>query len=245
MVRAEQLAERFAQLARWWHAAPTPAEARRRVARSAVDSVAGCEHAAITLITRHASTVSVAATDDTAELVDRIQQELGRGPCLDAMRTRAWCLIPDFTTDESSPAFSRPATAQTGVRSMLSLPLFFDDEMLGALNLYSSAPDAFSGSAIATASVLAAHAALAIADAGNRERCAELEEALISNRVIGMAVGIVMAGRRATPEQALELLRGASRRSNRKLSDIAAEVVETGQDPTAVPVSRRHRSALS
>jgi AmiR/NasT family two-component response regulator len=47
-----------------------------------------------------------------------------------------------------------------------------------------------------------------------------------------VALGIVMANRRITSERALDLLRQTSRRSNRKLRDVAADVVETGQIPS-------------
>jgi ANTAR domain len=43
-----------------------------------------------------------------------------------------------------------------------------------------------------------------------------------------MAMGVVMATYKLTREQALDLLRISSQRSNRRLVEIAAEVVDTG-----------------
>jgi GAF domain-containing protein len=229
MATAEQLTQRFADLARALHASATPTETQRLVTRAAVDLVPGCEHASISLVTRHGAVASVAATDQAAATVDKLQHDAGQGPCLDAIKADIWCGIPDLASDETERAFSCRASARTGIRSALSFRLFVEDRTLGALNMYSCVPAAFEQHAVTMGGILATHAAIAIAGARTREQCAELEEALITNREIAMAVGITMARLRTTPDQALDRLRLASRRSNRKMSDIAAEVVLTGQ----------------
>ena len=76
--------------------------------------------------------------------------------------------------------------------------------------------------------ILATHAALAIAGATARARASNLSKALDSNREIGVAMGVLMAQHKITREQAFGLLRLASQNSNRKLADIAAEVADTG-----------------
>ncbi len=58
-----------------------------------------------------------------------------------------------------------------------------------------------------------------------------LETALSTNRTIGMAVGVLMTSHRVTSEQAFDLLRMHSNNSNRKLRDVAEEVVLTGETP--------------
>ena len=55
----------------------------------------------------------------------------------------------------------------------------------------------------------------------------QIRAALDSNRVIGTAVGIVMANYRLTAQQGFDLLVTASQHSNRKLRDIAADVTAT------------------
>lgn len=66
-----------------------------------------------------------------------------------------------------------------------------------------------------------------------------LERALESNRLIGTAVGILMAGSRITSEEAFDRLRASSQRTNRKLRELADEVVLTGALPAAPGASRR------
>ena len=55
-----------------------------------------------------------------------------------------------------------------------------------------------------------------------------LEQALISNREIGVAIGVLTARHLMTQQQAFDLLRMASQRTHRKLRDVARDVAETG-----------------
>ncbi|GAA3629792.1 hypothetical protein GCM10022236_35240 [Microlunatus ginsengisoli] len=56
----------------------------------------------------------------------------------------------------------------------------------------------------------------------------QLQAALRSSRVIGAAIGIVMSTRVVTQEEAFTVLQQASSRTNRKLREIAEELVMTG-----------------
>ena len=70
------------------------------------------------------------------------------------------------------------------------------------------------------------------AEAERREgRIADLEEALGSARDIGAAVGIVMAANRCSQGDAFATLVRASQNSNRKLREVADEVVLRGELP--------------
>jgi hypothetical protein len=66
------------------------------------------------------------------------------------------------------------------------------------------------------------------------EGVAQLEQALQSSRMIGAAMGIVMADRRVTPADAFAALARASQNANRKLRESAADVVDTG-DVSGLP----------
>ena len=62
----------------------------------------------------------------------------------------------------------------------------------------------------------------------HEEHAAHLTEALRSSRKIGAAIGIVMADLKVSELVAFEILSRVSQDSNRKLSDIAHEVVDQG-----------------
>ena len=65
--------------------------------------------------------------------------------------------------------------------------------------------------------------------AAARDKIANLERALASNRRIGLAIGILMCRHKISGEAAFELLRAASNSSSRKLHDIAEDVIEVGE----------------
>lgn len=62
-------------------------------------------------------------------------------------------------------------------------------------------------------------------------KIANLETALRTNRRIGMAIGIVMAQHRCTDVEAFDRLRRLSQHRNRKLRELAEEVIYTGALP--------------
>lgn len=96
---------------------------------------------------------------------------------------------------------------------------------------YSRQTNAFDEDSIAVAAILAAHAAIAMNTAHDRQRAENLEQALESNREIGMAMGVLMSSGLHTQQQAFDILRRASQRLNVKLRDVAATVVESGELP--------------
>lgn len=234
------LAGVFADIARQLEAEASPERTQDRVTRAAVAAVDGCDHAAISIVRRRGGIETVAATDDVPQRVDDIQYDTGQGPCLNAISTHETFMIDDLASDDRWPAFSRRAFEETGVRSMLSFRLFVREDTIGALNLYSREPDAFDEHGSAVGTVLAAHAAIALSAAQEHERAEQLEDALRTNREIGMAMGVLMGRGGVTQDQAFATLRRASQYLHRKLRDVAAEVVETGQLPER-PHQPEHR----
>ena len=206
-------------------------EVLAELARAAVRLIPHAEHAATSHRSRQGF-VTVGATSDVPPQVDRIQYELGYGPCVDAILDRNLFNASDLRTDERWPDFGRQAAANTGILSMLSFRLFFEDaetaELLAGLNLYASKPDAFDEVDETVTTLIATHGALAITAAEQRRRADGLATALQSNRDIGAALGVLMARLLVTREQAFDLMRIASQRSNRKLRDIAQDVLDTG-----------------
>jgi transcriptional regulator with GAF, ATPase, and Fis domain len=203
------LAEAFADIARRLHGESSPKKVRERIGGATVHTVGGCDHAAISLVYRHRAIDTVGATDGVPHQVDAIQYEVGQGPCLNAIAEHEVFLIDDLAIDERWPRFSRRAAEETGVRSMLSFRLFLEEDVLGALNLYSRKVQAFDEQGYAVGTVLATHAAIAMRGAQERDRGDQLEQALASNREIGMAMGLLMARGLMTEDQAFAVLRRA------------------------------------
>lgn len=76
------------------------------------------------------------------------------------------------------------------------------------------------------------HDAPSMIDALTKE-VANLQQALATRDVIGQAKGILMERFRITPEVAFERLRAASQHANRKVRDLADDLVRTGEWPLA------------
>lgn len=63
----------------------------------------------------------------------------------------------------------------------------------------------------------------------NEAQLANLQQALQSPQMIGMAMGIVMTREKLTPDQAFNVVSVLSQRTNTKLRDLAERIVLTGE----------------
>jgi GAF domain-containing protein len=232
------IAAAFGEIARVLASAAGLEDALVRIGRFAVLTVDGCAGASVAV--REASGVrSIAHTDDLVAEVDRIQYDLGEGPCVSALAEATVVESRDLGRDERWPLFGARA-AERGLHSLLSFHLESSEHpgrAAGTLNLYGAVPGAFSDDDRAVAEIYAAHATIALtaatAEARLEQKDADLRQALASRDVIGQAKGILMERHHLTADDAFALLRRASQRLNRKLSRIAEEVADTGALPEA------------
>lgn len=72
---------------------------------------------------------------------------------------------------------------------------------------------------------------------------AQLQQALLSSRKIGAAIGIIMANRGIDELGAFNVLSNASQKTNRKLRDVADEVVSMRRGLVASLVAKRASSS--
>lgn len=138
---------------------------------------------------------------------------------------------PDLRAETRYESFATQIAARTPIRSVLSCGLQVRQERLGVLSVYSREANAFGDNAVERASLLADHAAIAIEAQATATHIDDLQAALHSNRVIGMALGILVERHGLTADTAFQVLRRASSYGNRKLALIAEELVETGHLP--------------
>jgi GAF domain-containing protein len=167
-------------------------------------------------------------TDSEAAEIDEAQYQSEHGPCLDAFRDQSVYWIDSTAADVRWPEFVRTA-AHHGIKSTLSLPITARDESLGALNLYSRTEAAFREADIERMMTFAAHSAFVLINAqvywDARNLNENLNQAMRSRATIDHAVGIVMATGGKNSQEAFQVLVRASQRENRKLREIATEVV--------------------
>ena len=197
----------------------------QRIATLASRCLRGGAGATIVL-TRGSHPYTAFATDDRVRQIDERQFELREGPAVEACKTGEHRLADLFDASAELHA----AAIAAGVRSVLSVPLIVRREVVGALDVYAATPAAFEGDAIDATTMLAAQAAVTLANVLAHEDCVsrieQLQEALDSRVVIEQAKGIVMARERCSPDAAFDRLRVQSQHQNRKVREIATELIE-------------------
>lgn len=230
------LAQWLADAARDLEAAQGTQATLDQVCELAVAVVAGCRSAKITERHHgHASTL-LAASDETAGILYRAQDDLRDGPGMEAIWLDRVVWSEDLAAEQRWPAFAAEAVKQ-GVRSVVAIQLYTHQDTLGALTLFSDLPGAFDEVTRDVAQVFAAHAAVALA--GAREH-AELSQGLITRQRIGQATGILAERHGLTTNQAFTMLVKSSQHQNMKLRDLAERLVTAEDD-----ARRRNRQADS
>jgi GAF domain-containing protein len=199
-----------------------------RVADLACRNIGGADLAGVTLL-RDGKPTTAVFTDPASPEMDSAQYDTGVGPCLDAWRHQQVFRIDSTADDGQWPAFSQ-AAADHGIQSTISLPLAVRGNGIGALNLYSKQPAAFSDEDEQVGSLFADQASVALTNAQLYDSAyrltQQLQEALTSRAVIDQAKGILMGQRGVGVDEAFTILRTTSQRENRKLRDIAQELVD-------------------
>jgi hypothetical protein len=174
--------------------------------------------------TGHAGT---ARADSLVEALGRLARDLGRHEdpetLLDAVVRGAVALVPGAEDGVVSLPTASPRAAPEAA-SVLLLPLPAGGGDLGVLTMYAHASNAFTEESDLIGRLYAGYAAMAIA--ALRERV-QLNEAVRSRDLIGQAKGILMERYTISDERAFLTLRRISQDTNRKLHDIADELVRT------------------
>ena len=96
----------------------------------------------------------IAASDESAMRYERLQSDLGEGPCLAAYETDAPITIPDLAEDDRFPRFAEQAMRE-GLVAVFTFPLRNEDRRLGALDLYRTTAGALDEAELVTAQTLA------------------------------------------------------------------------------------------
>jgi GAF domain-containing protein len=203
-------------------------ETLQTIVEVARDTLPGFDEVGISTVDRQGNVTTRAATSDLVRTLDKVQYGLGEGPCVDTLRDALVVVAPEIAHDQRWPRYVPKAVAE-GLRSQLALKLYVDDEgTVGGINCYSTLSEVIDPDAEGIADLFAAHAALAVGHAQERE---SLSSALHSRKVIGQAVGIIMERYDLNEDAAFDFLVRASSTSNVKLRAIAQEIVDLGNDP--------------
>ena len=181
---------------------------------------------------------SAAASGERARVLDRVELEDGDGPCARATASGAPAEADLAQCVEEWPRFGALA-ADFGLVTAIGLPIETPAHR-GALNVFAFTE--LSREARQLLPLLADQVMTAVANAelyeSSQALAGHLERALETRGVIERAKGVLIARQGCDPDQAFDILRRASQRLNRKLHDIATDLVAnatTGEVPDWAP----------
>lgn len=199
-----------------------------RVASYAVHAIPGADGAGLTLLETDRSDTIVKSAE-FVQHVDDIQYGIKEGPCITAAETGEPVRSGSLSADPRWPRFG-PRVGRLGVHSVLSLPLVTGDEVVGAMNVYAHARDAFDDRAEHIGRLFSVPAAIAVQNAQTlaqaQRLAANLQQALVNRAVIDQAIGIIISRTGSTPDGAFNRLKTVSQKEHVKVAEVATRIVE-------------------
>jgi GAF domain-containing protein len=171
----------------------------------------------------------IASSDERMRLLELFELQGAQGPCLDAFSSGRAIQASAADSRARWPVFA-PRAFGAGFQMMCAVPLRVRTQVIGALNLFRDSDEPFNGTEMEIAQAMAEMAAIGlIQERALRERnllAEQLQAALNSRVVIEQAKGMLAEYLTITMGDAFKLLRNYARDHNRKLSEIASDIVD-------------------
>jgi len=195
-----------------------------RVVQLGIASEAG-----ILLVDEAGSLQFVAASHERSHLLELFQLQNREGPCQDAFSSGIPVSSDDLTTAHDRWALFAPRAVAAGFRSVQAMPLRLRGSILGAFNIFLDDPGGLDPASRRVAQALADVATIGLLQQRELDRAhtveGQLQQALQTRISIEQAKGIISERINIPMDAAFGLLRGFSRNHNRKLHDVAQDVV--------------------
>ena len=180
--------------------------------------------------------LTVASSDPLAAHMDEVQYGEDQGPCLQTLRTGQVTVVEDLAHEDRWGSYVAPRPRVR--RTQLTVPPVGRQRAQPRRHEHLRPPTrAFGAEERQHAEIFATQASAALTvvtrQAQQTQLTDQLREALAARAVIDQALGIVMAQQHCDHDAAFTILRSSSQHQNRKLRDVAAEIVEaiTGRPP--------------
>ena len=179
----------------------------------------------------------IASSDERMRLLELFELQDAQGPCLDAFSSGRAVQASAVDSRARWPSFATRASGE-GFRIICAVPLRVRAHVIGALNLFRGSDEPFTGTEMEIAQAMAEMAAIGlIQERAMRERnllAGQLQAALNGRVVIEQAKGMLAEDLAITVDDAFTLLRNYARDFNRKLSEVAMDVVDRKIPGTAL-----------
>lgn len=192
--------------------------------------------AGIVIVDADGALRATASSSETMRILELFELQHTEGPCWDCYRSGQPVVNQDLATSGARWPNFAPVAVASGFRSADAVPMRLRDQIIGALNLFSTEPGSLNDTDLVVARALADIATIAIlqqrrifdADIVNDQ----LNHALTSRIVIEQAKGVVAEREELDMPEAFERLRTYARNNNLRLHDIAAAIVDGTLDIT-------------
>jgi transcriptional regulator with GAF, ATPase, and Fis domain len=172
----------------------------------------------------------VASSAESARLVEIFELQNSEGPCLDCFHTGAQVVNLDTAQMRDRwPRFSAEATG-LGFQSAHALPMRLREQVIGAINLFGNTEATLSEDDVAVGQAMADIATIGLLQerAGREQHvlAEQLQAALNSRVMIEQAKGVLAERVQTSPDAAFVLMRAHARNQNRRLTDVAAGLLD-------------------
>ncbi len=171
----------------------------------------------------------VASSEERMRLLELFELQGAEGPCLDAFSSGRSLQASAADSRIRWPVFAAHA-AEVGFQRMCAVPLRVRTDTIGALNVFRSSDEPFTGDEMEIAQAMGELAGIAlIQERALREHSLltkQLQAALNSRVIIEQAKGMLSEYLNVTISDAFDLLRKYTREHNRKLSEVASDIVD-------------------
>jgi GAF domain-containing protein len=201
---------------------------------NAVYRVLGCCGAGIMFITEHGYLSYVAATDEAGRRLEQARAAAGQGPCYDSYVYGRDVVSSDLRADGRWPYL--PAHLPPEVRAVAGIPVMLAGSAVGTLNVYQDEPAGWDESDVrvlrAYGDLIAEVVRAALSARDHSVLADQLRYALDYRVVIERAVGYLMGSRGLDAVTALDVLGKRARDSQRRVADVAAEMLAAAGNAT-------------
>lgn len=237
MTREQRIVETFVELADTMVADFDVIEFLHRLAERCVELL-DCSEAGLLLADAAGSLRVMASSSERSDALDLLQSQNEEGPCFECYHRGESISSENLEQDQGRwPTFAPGAFAR-GFCSVQALPMRVRGTTVGALNLFRSRPGQLADQDVALGQGMADIAAVALLQERSvRESYGlveQLQGALSSRVVIEQAKGVVSERAQISVDAAFGRLRGYARETNRRISEVAGELVNGRLDLAAL-----------
>jgi transcriptional regulator with GAF, ATPase, and Fis domain len=237
MTREQRIVETFVELADTTVEDFDVIEFLHRLAERCVELL-DCTEAGLLLADAAGMLRVMASSSERSDALDLLQSQSEEGPCFECFHRGRPVSSENLRQDLGRWPLFAPAALERGFRSVQALPMRVHRTTVGALNLFRSEPGTIWDRDLSLGQGMADVAAVALLQERSlresRGVVGELEGALSSRVVIEQAKGVLAERARISLDAAFVRLRGYSRQHNRRLSDVARQLIDGRLEPSAL-----------